>query len=290
MTPLPAEADYGSWREAKLAGVPADAGALVVEVGDLRALTHSERAEILRICARANMVIYHCAAAAGRDDPALVQALVAQLGLGTAQGHLFADDRGISALRVDAQKANRGYIPYTARRLRWHTDGYYHPRAQAIRAMVLHCVERADHGGENDLLDPELAWLWLRDRDVEFTRALEAPDAMTIPANEEATEAGRGAVSGPVFCRDGGGRMYMRYTSRTRSIVWKDDAATRDAVVALAGLLDSDWPYIFHHRLEPGQGLLCNNVLHNRGAFDPVGPRERLLYRMRFSRPLASAT
>jgi hypothetical protein len=75
----------------------------------------------------------------------------------------------------------------------------------------------------------------------------------------------------------------MRYTARTRSIAWKLDAATLAAVAALEHLLASDTPHIFKGRLEPGMGLLCNNVLHDRSAFsdDPSHP-PRLLYRARY--------
>jgi hypothetical protein len=74
----------------------------------------------------------------------------------------------------------------------------------------------------------------------------------------------------------------MRYTARTRSIAWKQDEATRAAVAQLERLLDSDLPHVFHTRLKPGMGLLCNNVLHDRAAFtdDPAQPR--LLFRARY--------
>jgi alpha-ketoglutarate-dependent taurine dioxygenase len=76
----------------------------------------------------------------------------------------------------------------------------------------------------------------------------------------------------------------MRYTARTRSIVWKDDRDTRMAVGFLADLLAGDSPYIFRHRLRAGQGIICNNVLHSRSAFTDAagGGRVRLLYRARY--------
>ena len=43
-----------------------------------------------------------------------------------------------------------------------------------------------------------------------------------------------------------------------------------------------DAPDVLRVRLEPGMGLVCNNVLHGRAAFvdDPAQPR--LLYRARY--------
>ena len=105
-----------------------------------------------------------------------------------------------------------------------------------------------------------------------------------IPANEESGES-RAAVSGPVFSIDpGSGSLHMRYTARTRSIQWHDDPVTRVAVQRLADMLSETSRYHFRHRLEAGQGVLCNNVLHNRSGFkdDVDSGRVRLLYRARY--------
>ena len=97
----------------------------------------------------------------------------------------------------------------------------------------------------------------------------------------------RAAQSGPVLSVDAGGFLHMRYTARTRSIEWKPDAATQAAVAALEYLLASDLPHIFHARLEPGMGLLCNNVLHDRAAFSDEPASPRLLYRARYLERIA---
>ena len=65
---------------------------------------------------------------------------------------------------------------------------------------------------------------------------------------------------------------------------WKQDQMTLSAVRCLEELLQSDSPAIFHHRLSAGQGLICNNILHTRSAFeDDEGGLGRLVYRARFS-------
>lgn len=74
----------------------------------------------------------------------------------------------------------------------------------------------------------------------------------------------------------------MRYTARTRSIEWKQDELTLAAVALLEKLLSSDSPHIYRGRLEPGMGLLCNNVLHDRAGFNDDPDRPRLLQRARF--------
>jgi hypothetical protein len=177
------------------------------------------------------------------------------------------------------EKAGRGYIPYSSRRLLWHTDGYYNAPEERIRAFILHCVRPATEVGENRLLDPEIAYLLLRDADPRHVEALSAPDALTIPANvEEGAE--RPARSGPVFSFEGDG-LHMRYTARTRSIEWRDDEPTRAAVRCLEQILASDSPYVFRLRLAAGQGLVCNNVLHDRTSFTDGTPG-RLVYRARY--------
>ena len=74
----------------------------------------------------------------------------------------------------------------------------------------------------------------------------------------------------------------MRYTARTRSIEWSPDPLTRAAVRELEGLLDSDSPCIFRATLQAGQGLICNNILHDRSGFDDDAAHTRQLYRLRY--------
>jgi len=277
------DAAYRRWREEKLARYPRSADALVVEVRDPLALRDAEVAALRRVCAAANMAVY--AAPHGRAaDKAVVHQVASRLGLRRLRANPLADEDGISALEVTPEKSGRGYIPYSSRRLLWHTDGYYAAPAQRIRAFLLHCVRPAAAGGENRLLDPEIAYLLLRDENPAFVAALSAPDAMTVPANEEDPARERGAQPGPVFsCEDGA--LHMRYTARTRSIEWRADAATQAAVRRLRELLDSDSPYVFRLRLDAGQGLVCNNVLHDRSEFtDPsdVAGAGRLVYRARY--------
>jgi hypothetical protein len=274
-------AAYRRWREWKLASYPILASDLVVPVVDPRALSAQERAAILKVLRKTNMAVYSTALGE-TEDKAIASNLGAQFGLYRLDANMLADEDAITSLQVVPAKLGRGYIPYSNRRLLWHTDGYYNATSQQIRGMVLHCVRPAIEGGESGLMDHEIAYILLRDASPDFVRALMQPDAMTIPANDESGER-TVAVSGPVFSVDAAtGTLHMRYTARTRSIVWKSDTAA--AVKALEAVLGSDSPYIIRHRLGAGQGLLCNNVLHNRTAFtDSVDTaHKRLLYRARY--------
>lgn len=92
----------------------------------------------------------------------------------------------------------------------------------------------------------------------------------------------RAAVSGPVFSYDLDGQIHMRFSARRKNIRWRDDAVTRDARQCLAALLADENGPVFRYRLQAGEGLISNNVLHNRTAFSDPPSRPRLLYRARF--------
>jgi alpha-ketoglutarate-dependent taurine dioxygenase len=274
-------AAYERWRDRKLAEVPASAGDLVVEVGDPRALSTAEHAALMERVRRCNMAIY--AGAMLDEDTEIPRRLGEQFGLSRLDANWLAGEDGISEIRVFDDGTQKHYIPYTDRPIKWHTDGYYNSPDWQIRGMVLHCVRRAMSGGENRLMDHEMAYLLLREESPEHIHALMQPDAMVIQERVDEKDGVRPAQGGPVFSLDENGNLHMRYTARTRSIAWKQDAATQAAVAALERLLNQDnTPHVFRAQLEPGMGLLCNNVLHDRGAFSDDPERPRLLYRARY--------
>ena len=277
------DALYRRWRAWKLENYPVRTESVVVEVRDPRNPSPAETAALLRICRKANMAIYR-SRLGDVADKNIPRRFGAHFGLHHLDSNLLADEDSITSVEAVPGKSGRGYIPYSNRRLLWHTDGYYNPGAHRIRAFLLHCVQSAAEGGENALFDPEIAYIRLRDADSDYAHALMAPDAMTIPPNTEAG-AERPASIGPVFAIDSmGGNLHMRYTARVRSILWRDDAATGAAVRFLEQLLADDSPSVFRYRLAAGEGLICNNVLHNRTAFsdnEQHGAR-RLLYRARY--------
>jgi len=275
-------AAYQRWRDAKRASHPRRAQDLIVDVADPRALSDAEQQALLQRCATANMAIYR--SPVGVEDKEIPRQLAQQLGLHRLDGNWLADEDGISQITVAASVGDRAaFIPYTNRPIKWHTDGYYHPQSRHIRAMILHCVRPASAGGENALMDPEMAYIAMREVNPDWVRALMAPDAMTIPERLDEDGVARAEQTGPVFSVDAAsGALHMRYTARTRSVMWKDDAATRAAVAFLAQLLANDELQIFRLTLGPGMGLVCNNVLHDRSGFVDDPQRPRLLYRARY--------
>ena len=105
---------------------------------------------------------------------------------------------------------------------------------------------------------------------------------MTIPANRNAEGEIRPEVTGPVFSYENNGAIHMRYSARRKNIRWRDDAMTYAALEFLTEMLADSWDLVLHYRLQPGEGLISNNVLHNRTAFEDGPDNARLLYRARF--------
>lgn len=288
------EAAYLAWRAEKLRDYPTRADELVVAVKDPLALNDQEYAALWQRLAKTNMAVY-AGPPAQAGDKTIPRRVGEQFGLVHLDANWLADADGISSLtpREDEEDAQpersagvdpsrRGdYIPYTHQRIRWHTDGYYNPPKRRIHGMMLHCVRAADTGGENALYDPDLAYIALRDANPDHIRALMAEDAMTIPARVDEAGVARPDETGPALYVHGD-RLHLRYTARTRSIRWKDDAATQAALRALEAHLESRPGGVFTLRLEPGMGLICANVLHTRTGFSDRPGHRRLLYRARY--------
>lgn len=274
------DSHYRAWREHKLSTYPKYVHEIRVPIDGLKHQQAEQLAAIRHSIARANMVIYRC-----RDpfvDRAAVVAFAAGFGLNRIDHHLCANADGVSELSVASDGVRSDYVPYSNRSLSWHTDGYYNDRRRQINAVILHCAQNALSGGENALLDPALAYIRMRDEDPRFIAAFEHPECMTIPANHGAEGEIRAAVSGPVFSYGNRGEIHMRYSARRKNIRWRDDPWTHAARDFLTNLLeDPDGP-VLRYRLQAGEGLLSNNVLHDRTAFRDGQGQQRLLYRARF--------
>ncbi|OOC11178.1 TauD/TfdA family dioxygenase [Thioalkalivibrio halophilus] len=285
---LQADESWRAWRARRLAcGTPGPAD-LTVELNDPARPTAAELEALCERIRQHNLAFYRCPSGAAALDRERFAALCGALGFTRPDPHECADGDGISALQVCDDGRRAGYIPYSNRPLSWHCDGYYNPPDRRIRAMLLHCVSDAPSGGENLFLDPELLYIRLRDENPEWITALCHPRALTIPANVQDGRTLRPAATGPVFSVDpASGRLHMRYTARTRSIEWRDDPTTRAAAGRIREILEAEGPGVLRHRLAPGEGVVCNNVLHARTGFTYdsfAGSRQRLLLRARFAR------
>ncbi len=276
------EGAYQAWRQAKLDGYPQTLTDLIVEIQDPFAMTDAEREALIRVCAKANMVIY-----AIKDPDSVTEnplpAMLRQLGVNDVDHNLGASSDGLSKLSPggSAHAPFANFIPYRKAQIGWHTDGYYNPNDNQVKTLALYCERPAHEGGENELLDHEIAYIRLRDENPEHIRAFLDPEVMTIPARMEGDKVARPDRSGPVFSIQGG-HLHMRYTARTKSIRWKDAPEVEAARAALTRIMKEEPEYLFRGRLEKGLGLISTNVLHTREAFeDKDGEPKRELYRQR---------
>ncbi|HNQ03001.1 MAG TPA: TauD/TfdA family dioxygenase [Thiobacillaceae bacterium] len=283
---------YERWRDTKLRDYPEQLGDLVVEIRDPRSLTHGEHAALLAKCRKANMVIY--VGKTGTDpDPEIPLSLGRRFGLQDLNRNWLADETGLTSLTVRSEGIRQHYIPYTNRAINWHTDGYYNTADRQIHALNLHVVQQAASGGENALMDHEIVYLLLREKNPDYIRALMAPRVMTIPARiDEGGTVARAEEPGPVFSILPSGDLHMRYTIRVNNVMWTDDPLAREALAYLGSILDGDvaTPYRYRGRLESGMGLVSNNVLHDRAAFTDDATHKRHYYRARYFDRLAGTS
>jgi TfdA family taurine catabolism dioxygenase TauD len=275
------QSTYEKWRDEKLNHYPVKAEQLVVELNDPSKLTQAEHKAIVRCCKKTNMAVY-VSKSGTNPDKRIATGLAHQFSLNALDKNMGADDDGITSLQVSTTQGRDRYIPYTNKAIHWHTDGYYNKLDQQIYALNLHCVRPAKNGGENALMDHEIAYIKLREINPDFIHALMQPDAMIIPANVKDGVTIRPDRTGPVFSVRGDNFLHMRYTARAHNVLWKNNSITQAAVRALDELLHSDNEYVYRLTLQSGWGLISNNVLHDRSGFEDDNESSRLLYRLRY--------
>ncbi|VAW62383.1 hypothetical protein MNBD_GAMMA08-1094 [hydrothermal vent metagenome] len=281
------ESAYKKWRDKKLHHYPDKAEQLIIEINDPQKLTRAERDAILQCYIKTNIAVY-ISRAGNNPDKRIPLNLAEQFSLISLDKNMGADDDGITSLQVSDVKGRERYIPYSNKAIHWHTDGYYNKLNKQIYALNLHCVRPAKSGGENAVMDHEIAYIKLRDQNPNYIRALMADDAMIIPENIHNGICIRPERKGPVFSIWNKQFLHMRYTARAHNVIWKNNELTRLAIKTLDNLLHSNDPAIFRLTLQSGWGLISNNVLHDRSGFEDDKLSPRLLYRLRYFDGLAS--
>ena len=277
-------ASYLQWREQRRRYNQVALNDLLVQIKDPYRLSDDEKTAIVQRCENYNMAVYQLNNP-NIQDKSLVHALGGQLAMENLDANLRSDEDSVSSLEVRPQTGNK-YIPYTDKALSWHTDGYYNTLDKQIFAIIMHCVRPAAEGGVNLLLNPENVYIALRDENPAYIESLMHPEAMTIPDNIENGKVIREAQTGPVFIvkpqvGSEAGRLHMRFSARKRNIIWRDTEDTTAAVDMINRLL-ADEENVFKVALKAGQGIICNNVLHNRSGFIDTEQQKRLMYRARY--------
>tara|TARA_B100000035_G_C20921896_1_gene518882 strand:- start:520 stop:945 length:426 start_codon:yes stop_codon:yes gene_type:complete len=132
----------------------------------------------------------------------------------------------------------------------------------------------AEEGGINKFLDHELLYIYFN-KESERIEELMDKSAYCIPKNEA---IGRADEYGYIFnfIKD---KLHMRFTMRMKNIIWKDEV--KDLVGILKKTIEKLRRYQIECKLQKGQGVFTNNVLHMRTSFNEAYNDQRLLLRMR---------
>lgn len=276
---------YRRWRDTKH-NTLANAPPLVpIEISNPYELSRSEKAQIETCCKVHNSCLYAFTNIPPEDPRDAVVALGQALGLKRLDRSPGRNNHPVATIAVASKTTPRPYIPYTNQPINWHTDGYYNNATAQIHGVIMHCIQPATNGGANTLLDPELVYIKVRDKDPAMMDALMASDALCIPANiQEGTQL-RPARCGPVFSIDPlSAKLHMRYTARTTSAHWRAGTRVETSTQLLAQILALAKNRAVTVPLAAHQGIICNNVLHTRDGFNAeseLAP-SRTLLRARF--------
>lgn len=268
--------DYLKWRDEKLAAYPKNVGELVVELGDMTAMTAAEKDKILETVERANMCVYTAGSAELEMNSLL--ALGKQLGVRNTDKsvrHAQSDELTDSGILNKA-------IPFSTRHCNWHTDATYYGSDKTIQALFLLCKRPAVEGGSNKVLDHEVLYIQLRDKDPGALEALMNKDCFNYrnPATGE-IDLHRG---GKVFWTNTDGHLCHRFSFRKTDMAWSGDSDVTAARKVLESLISDEPAHVIEGRLESGMGLISNNVLHTRERLvdSDDAAKKRLLFRARF--------
>ncbi|MHB0981872.1 MAG: TauD/TfdA family dioxygenase [Thiobacillus sp.] len=268
--------DYLKWRDEKLAAYPKNVGELVVELGDMTAMTPAEKDKILETVERANMCVYTAGSAELEMNSLL--ALGKQLGVRNTDKsvrHAQSDELTDSGILNKA-------IPFSTRHCNWHTDATYYGSDKTIQALFLLCKRPAVEGGSNKVLDHEVLYIQLRDKDPGALEVLMNKDCFNYrnPATGE-IDLHRG---GKVFWTNTDGHLCHRFSFRKTDMAWSGDSDVTAARKVLESLISDEPAHVIEGRLESGMGLISNNVLHTRERLvdSDDAAKKRLLFRARF--------
>ncbi len=283
---------YCKWRDAVLNNTIDDINNCVVEVNNPLQLSLAEKSQLINNCKKYNFSLFYLVnnnnyhnnlSMPISDNNAITSIIVkfnSQLGLDKYDNNLYAKSNGLSHITETTHKKQQEFIPYTDKAMSWHTDGYYNNDNEYVRAFNLYCVQSAENGGENSWINHEIVYILLREKSPKLAQTLANNYAFAIPEHKVGNTIKRAEFNGGVFSIDKiTGKLIMRYTQRKKNIIWNDEAVY--AKNTLDDILKTNSSSIFTHKIQTGQGLVCNNILHKRKAFTNTY-NKRLMLRGRY--------
>lgn len=260
-------AEFLRWAEEKERNIPHNIDGIIVNIHDINNVKISEIAKIKETINKCNSCIYSSKIALKSNTNLLK--FVESIGMRTYDRNNIESNEISTITPLENNKIN--YIPYTDKSLNWHTDGYYDKKS--IFSWLLHCVHPATHGGENYLLDHELA---LREYVLRYDdiNNLMSEDALTIP---ESKDTSRSEISTYIFSiKNKYKKLHMRFSMRKDNIGTSPKAG--DAVIKLKQTIENDCAkYSLTYKLQKNEGIITNNILHGRKAFKDDKVKRKLL-------------
>jgi len=260
-------AEFLRWAEEKERNIPHNIDGIIVNIHDINNVKISEIAKIKETINKCNSCIYSSKIALKSNTNLLK--FVESIGMRTYDRNNIESNEISTITPLENNKIN--YIPYTDKSLNWHTDGYYDKKS--IFSWLLHCVHPATHGGENYLLDHELA---LREYVLRYDdiNNLMSEDALTIP---ESKDTSRSEISTYIFSiKNKYKKLHMRFSMRKDNIGTSPKAG--DAVTKLKQTIENDCAkYSLTYKLQKNEGIITNNILHGRKAFKDDKVKRKLL-------------
>jgi len=169
-----------------------------VEINNAFNLTDNELLLVLKNMKEQNFCLFRLSNKSEFSKSGLL-AITSQLGLQDVDGNLCAGTDHISEIQNTDTGVKAGYIPYSNKKLSWHTDGYYNKSNEKIKGMVLFCMQEASTGGETLLCDHEKLFFELYKINPDYIDALMEDDVLTIPENQTTPGHFRAAQHGSVF-------------------------------------------------------------------------------------------
>ena len=250
--------DFIEWSAKKDLNIPSDINDLKVSISDINHVSKAEISQIKQKLTKFNCCIY--ASGTDLDDNSKIMRFAQSLGMRTFDSHNI-DDSAISTISANKNENNMRYIPYTNKGLNWHTDGYYD--SKPIFSWLLHCIEPALSGGENFLLDHELA---IREYILKYDDIiyLTNNETFSIPTDEVAKRE----ITSNYVCdmNNEYKKLHMNFSMRKENIIVNKDSES--AMSKLIKIIKEDCKkYHLTYKLSKSEGIVSNNILHGRNAF-----------------------
>ena len=266
--------NYKLWANKKLEGFSKKIDDLIVEIKNPNSLSKSEKNIMSKTINQHNMVFFQINKET-IDLKSSIKALGAQIGLGDYEIDSKSDSGGLTEIKIHTNiESNTEYIPYTDKKLNWHTDGYYNNDKNLILSWLLFCKTQSGNGGVNKYMDHEIAYILFNEHFNNISDLM-LSNTYRIPKNEL---SGREAVDSPIFSFINS-KLHMKFSMREKNIIWNDKS--KEAANNLKDIIKNAERYHITHKFLEGQGVITNNIIHMRTSFTNLEKKNRLLYRLR---------